>query len=60
MLETDENITKQSSAMPSVPSCSSHAPCAFGASTVRIRSRVSEASGASSITIAKWNTPLSE
>ena len=44
MLETDENITKQSRSKSRVDSCSSQAPCALGAITLRIRSRVSEAS----------------
>ena len=59
MLETEENITKQSSGRSCVFSCSSHAPCALGAITVRMRSRLSAASGASSMTIARWKTPLS-
>ena len=33
MLETDENMTKQSSSISRVPSCSSQAPCAFGSIT---------------------------
>ena len=59
MLETEEKRTKQSSGMALVFSCSSHAPCAFGAMTVRNRSLVSADSGASSMTIARWKMPFS-
>ena len=58
MLETDENITKQSRSRPCVASCSNHAPWAFGAITVRSRSAVSAESGASSMTIARWKIAL--